>query len=141
VLNQAGRKIVKADLTQKMSEEQLIESPQGVDGAIIGVVPMTAYVMEHTPSLKVVSMHGVGVAKRALGIEMRLLACDPYVQAENMEEGVSIENELWYKGATSGTNQPTVEVCLDCDADRLLIRVHPAGSACLILVVWAAQTS
>jgi D-3-phosphoglycerate dehydrogenase len=35
-------------------------------------------------------MHGVGVAKRALGIEMRLLAYDPYVQAENMEEGVSM---------------------------------------------------
>ena len=99
VLNEAGRKIVKADLTQKMSEEQLIESPQGVDGAIIGVVPMTASVMEHTPSLKVVSMHGVGVAKRALGFEMRLLAYDPHVQAENMEErslGISVAyTRIW----------------------------------------------
>jgi len=45
-----------------------------LDGAIIGLVPMIAYVMEHAPSLKVVGMHGVGVAKRALGFEMRLLA-------------------------------------------------------------------
>ncbi len=61
VLNQAGCEIVKADMSQKMTEERLIELLQGVDGAIIGVVPMTAYVLEQSPTLKVVSMHGVGV--------------------------------------------------------------------------------
>jgi len=39
-------------------------------------------------------------------------------------------NELWHKGATSGNVQQVVEVIVDCDADALLIRVHPAGPAC-----------
>ena len=39
-------------------------------------------------------------------------------------------NELWHKGATSGNVQHVVEVNFDCDADALLIRVHPAGPAC-----------
>ena len=38
--------------------------------------------------------------------------------------------ELWHKGATSGNIQKVVEVCVDCDEDTLLIRVHPAGPAC-----------
>lgn len=39
-------------------------------------------------------------------------------------------SELWHKGATSGNVQRVVEVQVDCDADTLLIRVHPAGPAC-----------
>jgi phosphoribosyl-AMP cyclohydrolase len=39
-------------------------------------------------------------------------------------------SELWHKGATSGNVQRVVEVRVDCDADTLLIRVHPAGPAC-----------
>jgi phosphoribosyl-AMP cyclohydrolase len=39
-------------------------------------------------------------------------------------------NELWHKGETSGNVQRVVEVRLDCDADTLLVRVHPAGPAC-----------
>jgi len=39
-------------------------------------------------------------------------------------------NELWHKGATSGNIQRVIEVNVDCDADTLLIRVHPAGPAC-----------
>lgn len=38
--------------------------------------------------------------------------------------------ELWHKGATSGNVQRVVDVRVDCDADTLLIRVHPAGPAC-----------
>jgi phosphoribosyl-AMP cyclohydrolase/phosphoribosyl-ATP pyrophosphohydrolase/phosphoribosyl-AMP cyclohydrolase len=38
--------------------------------------------------------------------------------------------ELWHKGATSGNIQRVVEIRVDCDADTLLIRVHPAGPAC-----------
>jgi phosphoribosyl-ATP pyrophosphohydrolase/phosphoribosyl-AMP cyclohydrolase len=37
---------------------------------------------------------------------------------------------LWHKGATSGNVQPVEEICCDCDADALLVRVHPAGPAC-----------
>ena len=38
--------------------------------------------------------------------------------------------ELWHKGATSGNVQRVVDIRVDCDADTLLIRVHPAGPAC-----------
>ena len=38
--------------------------------------------------------------------------------------------ELWHKGAISGNVQSVVEVCVDCDGDTLLLRVHPAGPAC-----------
>ncbi len=38
--------------------------------------------------------------------------------------------ELWHKGATSGNRQRVVEIRVDCDADALLILVHPAGPAC-----------
>jgi phosphoribosyl-AMP cyclohydrolase len=38
--------------------------------------------------------------------------------------------EYWNKGATSGNTQKVVEVRYDCDADALLMRVHPAGPAC-----------
>jgi phosphoribosyl-AMP cyclohydrolase len=38
--------------------------------------------------------------------------------------------ELWHKGATSGNVQKVVEIKIDCDADTLLILVHPAGAAC-----------
>jgi len=37
---------------------------------------------------------------------------------------------LWHKGATSGNVQSVEEVRYDCDADALLVRVHPAGPAC-----------
>ncbi len=38
--------------------------------------------------------------------------------------------ELWHKGATSGNVQQVVDLAVDCDADTLLVRVHPAGPAC-----------
>ena len=47
-------------MSQKMTEQRLIELLDGLYGAIVGVVPMTAHVIENAPSLKVISMHGVG---------------------------------------------------------------------------------
>jgi phosphoribosyl-AMP cyclohydrolase len=38
--------------------------------------------------------------------------------------------ELWRKGATSGNIMEVVGVSIDCDADTLLLQVHPAGPAC-----------
>ncbi|HEX9019551.1 MAG TPA: phosphoribosyl-AMP cyclohydrolase [Anaerolineaceae bacterium] len=38
--------------------------------------------------------------------------------------------ELWHKGGTSGNIQRVVTLSIDCDADTLLVRVHPAGPAC-----------
>jgi phosphoribosyl-ATP pyrophosphohydrolase/phosphoribosyl-AMP cyclohydrolase len=37
---------------------------------------------------------------------------------------------LWHKGETSGNVQRICELRVDCDADALLVRVHPAGPAC-----------
>ncbi len=37
---------------------------------------------------------------------------------------------LWRKGETSGNVMRVVEIRVDCDADTLLLRVHPAGPAC-----------
>jgi len=37
---------------------------------------------------------------------------------------------LWHKGATSGNTQSICEIRVDCDADALLVLVHPAGPAC-----------
>ncbi len=38
--------------------------------------------------------------------------------------------ELWRKGATSGNVLRVAQVWVDCDADTLLLLVHPAGPAC-----------
>ena len=62
-----------------------------------------------------------------------------YMNAESlrltMEKGETVfwsrsRKELWHKGATSGNVQRVVEIRVDCDADTLLILVHPAGPAC-----------
>ena len=37
---------------------------------------------------------------------------------------------LWHKGATSGNVLHVEEIQADCDADALLLSVHPAGPAC-----------
>jgi len=60
VLSKAQCEIIKSDMSQKITEDRLIGLLEGVDGAIVGVVPMTARVLEQSPRLKVVSMHGVG---------------------------------------------------------------------------------
>jgi phosphoribosyl-AMP cyclohydrolase len=38
--------------------------------------------------------------------------------------------ELWNKGATSGNIQQVKEICYDCDADCLLVKVDSPGPAC-----------
>jgi phosphoribosyl-ATP pyrophosphohydrolase/phosphoribosyl-AMP cyclohydrolase len=38
--------------------------------------------------------------------------------------------ELWRKGATSGSTLEMVEMTADCDGDALLVRARPAGPAC-----------
>lgn len=61
VLTEAEVEVVKADMQGEITEARMIEMLQDIDGAIVGVVPMTARVLEKSPRLKVVSMHGVGV--------------------------------------------------------------------------------
>jgi len=72
VLNEAGVEITKADMKIEMTESRLVELLNDIDGAIIGVVPMTAKVLESAPRLKVVSMHGVGVDHVDLAAASRL---------------------------------------------------------------------
>jgi phosphoribosyl-AMP cyclohydrolase len=38
--------------------------------------------------------------------------------------------ELWHKGATSGSFLNVHEIWVDCDADTVLLKVDPAGPAC-----------
>ena len=38
--------------------------------------------------------------------------------------------ELWHKGATSGSIQRVVEMRIDCDQDAIWMKVEPAGPAC-----------
>jgi phosphoribosyl-ATP pyrophosphohydrolase/phosphoribosyl-AMP cyclohydrolase len=38
--------------------------------------------------------------------------------------------KLWHKGETSGNVLHLVDLTPDCDADALLVKVHPAGPAC-----------
>lgn len=39
-------------------------------------------------------------------------------------------NEMWHKGATSGSVMRVREIVADCDRDTLLIRADPTGPAC-----------
>ena len=52
VLEDAGIEWIKADMEERMTEERLISLLQDVDGCIVGVVPMTARVLENAPKLK-----------------------------------------------------------------------------------------
>jgi phosphoribosyl-AMP cyclohydrolase len=38
-------------------------------------------------------------------------------------------NELWVKGETSGNVQDVTEICVDCDDDAVLLKVHQRGGA------------
>lgn len=61
VLRDAGVDYFQADMSQKMTEERLIDLLQDVDGAIVGLFPVTEHAMAKAPRLKVISVHGVGV--------------------------------------------------------------------------------
>lgn len=72
VLAAADCEVFKADMSKKMTEERLIDLLDGMDAAIVGVVPMTAHVLEKASDLKVVSAHGVGVDHIDLDAASRL---------------------------------------------------------------------
>jgi len=72
ILHKGGCDLVHADMSLEMTEERLIDLLKGVAAAIVGLVPMTAYVLEHAPDLKVVSAHGVGVDHIDLDAAARL---------------------------------------------------------------------
>lgn len=62
-----------------------------------------------------------------------------YMNAESLQKTLETgetwfysrsRQELWHKGGTSGHTQKVVEIRYDCDADALLVLVHPNGPAC-----------
>lgn len=62
-----------------------------------------------------------------------------YMNAESLQKTLETgetwfysrsRRELWHKGGTSGHTQKVVEIRYDCDADALLVLVHPNGPAC-----------
>ena len=62
-----------------------------------------------------------------------------YMNSESLEKTVESghatfwsrsRQELWEKGATSGNYMNVEEIRVDCDADCLLLLVHPDGPAC-----------
>jgi D-3-phosphoglycerate dehydrogenase len=125
VLEDARVEVIKADMKGEMSEDRLIELLAGIDGAVVGVVPLTARVLEASPRLKVVSMHGVGVdhidlqaaarcgvviancpgtnsqavADLAIGLMIAVARQIPYTDQalRNGEWGRYSGNELWNK--------------------------------------------
>ena len=54
---------------------------------------------------------------------------------ETLKSGYAVyfsrsRNQLWRKGETSGHQQRVVEICVDCDADTILMKVEQKGAAC-----------
>jgi D-3-phosphoglycerate dehydrogenase len=76
-LTNAGCEIVMPPAGVKLDEDTLIRLLDGIDGLIAGTEPITARVLEHAPSLRIVSRNGVGLdnvdldAARARGIVVR----------------------------------------------------------------------
>ncbi len=61
ILAQAGCETTRADMSKKVTEDRLIDLLQGMDAAIIGLVPVTARVFESAPDLKTVCGYGAGI--------------------------------------------------------------------------------
>jgi phosphoribosyl-ATP pyrophosphohydrolase/phosphoribosyl-AMP cyclohydrolase len=78
----------------------------------------------------------VAVAQdRATGTVLMVAYMDREALARTVESGEAhfwsrSRQALWHKGATSGNVLHVEEIQADCDADALLLSVHPAGPAC-----------
>jgi phosphoribosyl-ATP pyrophosphohydrolase/phosphoribosyl-AMP cyclohydrolase len=57
-------------------------------------------------------------------------ALDATVRTREVHFHSRSRGKLWHKGETSGNVLHLVELTPDCDADALLVKVHPAGPAC-----------
>jgi phosphoribosyl-AMP cyclohydrolase / phosphoribosyl-ATP pyrophosphohydrolase len=78
----------------------------------------------------------VAVAQdRATGTVLMVAYMDREALARTVESGEAhfwsrSRRALWHKGATSGNVLHVEEIQADCDADALLLSVHPTGPAC-----------
>jgi len=57
-------------------------------------------------------------------------ALDATVRTREVHFHSRSRDKLWKKGETSGNVLHLVELVSDCDADALLVKVHPSGPAC-----------
>ena len=57
-------------------------------------------------------------------------ALDATIRTREVHFHSRSRDKLWKKGETSGNVLHLVELAPDCDADALLVKVHPAGPAC-----------
>jgi len=78
----------------------------------------------------------VAVAQdRATGTLLMVAYMDREALARTVESGEAhfwsrSRQSPWHKGATSGNVMHVEEIQADCDADALLLSVHPSGPAC-----------
>jgi phosphoribosyl-ATP pyrophosphohydrolase/phosphoribosyl-AMP cyclohydrolase len=78
----------------------------------------------------------VAVAQdRATGTVLMVAYMDPEALARTVDSGEAhfwsrSREAPWHKGATSGNVLHVEEIQADCDADALLLSVHPTGRAC-----------
>jgi len=78
----------------------------------------------------------VAVAQdQATGTVLMVAYMDREALARTVETGEAhfwsrSRQALWHKGATSGNVLHVEEIQADCDADALLVSVHPSGPAC-----------
>lgn len=76
------------------------------------------------------------VAQDAATGEVLMLA---YMNEESIRKTIESGNatyfsrsrqELWEKGAQSGHYQKVQEICVDCDADAIVLKINQTGAAC-----------
>ena len=60
IIQNAGLKIVDSGVPRALTEDEMIEKVENIDGALLGVDPVTRRVIEAAPSLRVISRQGVG---------------------------------------------------------------------------------
>ena len=75
------------------------------------------------------------VQDAAIGVVLMLAymdreALDATLRTREVHFHSRSRGRLWKKGETSGNVLHLVDVALDCDADALLVKVHPAGPTC-----------
>lgn len=61
---------------------------------------------------------------------MNTEALEKTIQTQQAHFWSRSRGEFWHKGATSGNYLDVIEVRVDCDADTILLKVHPHGPAC-----------
>jgi len=61
---------------------------------------------------------------------MNAEAFEKTIQTQQVHFWSRSRGELWHKGLTSGNYLDVIEIRVDCDADTILLKVHPQGPAC-----------